>query len=209
MKTNTRPARRSSRLACLFVAFAALATATARAQTAPAPTTPAVTKLESFVVTGSLIPIAAGSTAVPITVIGATEIEKTGVSTDLLDVLRKSQPAFYGGNNLGSDVANINSGTTNGGSGISLRNRSTLVLINGRRAGQVIAENLLGRTRDGQQVRSSSADVFCHEVSLAFRREFERGLVADPVSRNNSAIGSAADGGFVALEFIPRNDAVD
>ena len=134
MKTNTRPARRSSRLACLFVAFSALATATARAQTAPAPTTPAVTKLESFVVTGSLIPIAAGSTAVPITVIGATEIEKTGVSTDLLDVLRKSQPAFYGGNNLGSDVANINSGTTNGGSGISLRNRSTLVLINGRRA---------------------------------------------------------------------------
>lgn len=134
MKTNNHPARRSSRLAYQFVALAALATATARAQTAPATATPAVTKLESFVVTGSLIPIAAGSPAVPVTVIGATEIEKTGVSTDLLDVLRKTSPAFYGANNLGSDVANTNSGDTNGGSGLSLRNRSTLVLINGRRA---------------------------------------------------------------------------
>lgn len=109
--------------------FCGTLTVVAHAQTAPA-----VTKLDKFVVTGSLIPIAAGSPAIPVTIIGSAEIEKTGVSTDLLDVLRKSQPAFYGGNNLGSDVANINSGTTNGGSGISLRNRSTLVLINGRRA---------------------------------------------------------------------------
>lgn len=90
--------------------------------------------LEKFVVTGSLIPIAAGSTAIPVTVIGAQEIEKSGISTDLSDVLRRSQPAFYGANNLGSDVANVNSGDSNGGSGLSLRNRSTLVLINGRRA---------------------------------------------------------------------------
>ena len=64
----------------------------------------------------------------------AADIEKTGISTDLADVLRRTQPAFYGANNLGSDVANINSGDSNGGSGLSLRNRSTLVLINGRRA---------------------------------------------------------------------------
>ncbi len=129
MKTNTTAVGRSSLPARLFVALGALTAATLHAQTAPA-----VTKLESFVVTGSLIPIAAGSTAVPVTVIGTTEIEKTGVSTDLLDVLRKTSPAFYGANNLGSDVANTNSGDTNGGSGLSLRNRSTLVLINGRRA---------------------------------------------------------------------------
>ncbi|MBL9209364.1 MAG: TonB-dependent receptor plug domain-containing protein, partial [Opitutaceae bacterium] len=90
--------------------------------------------LEKFVVTGSLIPIAAGSPAVPVTVIGTPEIERTGVTTDLLDVLRKAQPQFYGSNNAGAEVANINSGDTNGGSGIALRNRSTLVLINGRRA---------------------------------------------------------------------------
>ena len=42
------------------------------------------TTLDKFVVTGSLIPIAAGSPAIPITVISAAEIEKSGVSTDLL-----------------------------------------------------------------------------------------------------------------------------
>ncbi len=134
MNTTLRSARRSSRPARLFAALAALAVVTAHAQTAPAAKPDSPTKLESYVVTGSLIPIAAGSPAVPITVIGSAEIEKTGVSTDLVDVLRKSQPAFYGANNLGSDVANTNSGDSNGGSGLALRNRSTLVLINGRRA---------------------------------------------------------------------------
>ena len=90
--------------------------------------------LEKFVVTGTLIPFAAGSPAIPVTTLSSIEIERTGVSTDLVDVLRKTQPAFYGSNNLGSDVANTNSTDTNGGTGISLRNRSTLVLINGRRA---------------------------------------------------------------------------
>lgn len=91
-------------------------------------------KMEKFTVTGTLIPVAAGSGAVPLTVLGLPEIEKSGVTTDLIDVLRSSMPSFYGGNNLGSDVANTNSGDTNGGSGIALRNRATLVLINGRRA---------------------------------------------------------------------------
>ncbi len=91
-------------------------------------------KLEKFTVTGTLIPIAAGATTVPVTVIGLAEMEKTGITTDLVDVLRSSLPSFYGANNLGSEVGNINSSDTNGGSGISLRNRSTLVLINGRRA---------------------------------------------------------------------------
>lgn len=110
---------------------------TAQAQTAAVSTTrntDQAVALEKFVVTGSLIPFAAGAPAIPIKVLGAPEIEKTGISTDLVDVLRRSQPAFYGGNNLGSDVANINSGDSNGGSGLALRNRSTLVLINGRRA---------------------------------------------------------------------------
>jgi outer membrane receptor for ferrienterochelin and colicin len=61
-------------------------------------------KLEKFVVTGSLIPIAADSPANPVTVINAAEIEKSGTATDLLDVLKKSQPYFYGGNNIGSET---------------------------------------------------------------------------------------------------------
>ncbi|MBM3843303.1 MAG: hypothetical protein FJ397_08605 [Verrucomicrobia bacterium] len=100
----------------------------------PTVSTNDVQKMEKFVVTGSLIPIAAGSPAIPVTVLSALEIEKTGVSTDLLNVLKKAQPAFFGSNNIGSENGNISSGSTNGGSQVSLRNRATLVLINGRRA---------------------------------------------------------------------------
>lgn len=123
---------------CLFLGAGALSTLVGQTTSAPSSGTTAKpdekVTLEKFVVTGTLIPFAAGSPAIPVTTLGAIEIERTGISTDLADVLRKSQPSFYGSNNLGSDVANTNSGDTNGGSGISLRNRSTLVLINGRRA---------------------------------------------------------------------------
>ena len=150
------PSRKLTAALLLYFGAGAFSAAMAQAAAAPAPTTtpsaprtsasaapvtptantPAdePIRLDQMVVTGSLIPIAAGSTAVPVTVLGIPEMERTGVSTDLIDVLRKTQPAFYGSNNLGSDVANINSGDTNGGSGVSLRNRSTLVLVNGRRA---------------------------------------------------------------------------
>jgi iron complex outermembrane receptor protein len=90
-------------------------------------------KLDKFVVTGSLIPIAADTPAVPITVLTAADIEKSGVSTDLMEVLKKTQPYFYGANNVGADNGNISSGGTNGGSALALRNRATLVLVNGRR----------------------------------------------------------------------------
>lgn len=120
---------------CLVAGISLVATAVAQtAQPRVTNTAEEKVTLEKFVVTGSLIPIAAGSPAIPVKVLGTQEIEKTGVSTDLSDVLRRSQPAFYGANNLGSDVANVNSGDSNGGSGLSLRNRSALVLINGRRA---------------------------------------------------------------------------
>lgn len=91
-------------------------------------------KMEKFVVTGSLLPIAADSPAIPVTVITSLAIEQSGVNSDLLQVLKKTEPYFYGSNNLGSDNGNISSGSTNGGSQVALRNRATLVLINGRRA---------------------------------------------------------------------------
>src|SRR5688572_3141194 len=99
---------------CLYTSaggFSAVVAQSTAAPTTPAPATsstaPADEKvtLEQFVVTGTLIPFAAGATAIPVTVLGTPEIEQTGVNTDLIDVLRKSQPAFYGSNNLGSDVA--------------------------------------------------------------------------------------------------------
>jgi iron complex outermembrane recepter protein len=91
-------------------------------------------KLETYTVTGSLIPIAANTPAIPVTVISAVDIQNSGVNTDLLAVLKKTAPYFYGANNIGSDNGNISSGSSNGGSAVSLRNRATLVLINGRRA---------------------------------------------------------------------------
>ena len=117
-----------------FGLMALLGSGVTFAQTAAKTDKDEATKLEKFVVTGSLIPIAAGSPAIPITVITSAEIEKTGVSTDLLDVLKKSEPNFYGANNIGSENGNVSSGSTNGGSALALRNRATLVLINGRRA---------------------------------------------------------------------------
>ena len=91
-------------------------------------------ELEEIIVTGSLIPQDLNAPGVPVSVMSTEDIDASGVSTDLLDVLNKTQPFFYGGLNIGSDNGNISSGSTNGGSQLALRNRSTLVLINGRRA---------------------------------------------------------------------------
>jgi iron complex outermembrane receptor protein len=90
--------------------------------------------LEKFVVTGSLIPMAADTPAIPVSVITSLDIQQSGVSTDILNILKKTEPFFYGANNIGSDNGNISSGSSNGGSAVALRNRATLVLINGRRA---------------------------------------------------------------------------
>lgn len=122
-------------LACLFGAGLSLFAANAAfAQTSEAEKKDETLKLETFTVTGSLIPIAANTPAIPVTVISAVDIQNSGVNTDLLAVLKKTAPYFYGANNIGSDNGNISSGSSNGGSAVSLRNRATLVLINGRRA---------------------------------------------------------------------------
>jgi iron complex outermembrane receptor protein len=91
-------------------------------------------KLDKYVVTGSFIPRAASEPATAVTVVTTEDIAKTGVSGDLLEVLRKAVPQIIGNGNLGSSNSNIAGGTTNGGSQILLRNTSTLVLIDGRRA---------------------------------------------------------------------------
>jgi iron complex outermembrane receptor protein len=91
-------------------------------------------KLDKFVVTGSYIPYAAGAPATAVQVLSSDDIAKSGVTGDLLEVLRKAVPQLIGGGNLGGSNSNIAGGLTNGGSQILLRNTSTLVLINGRRA---------------------------------------------------------------------------
>lgn len=75
----------------LFAAQAAFAQTTASLDEAKKDET---LKLEKFTVTGSLIPIAADSPAIPVTVISALDIQRSGVNTDLLAVLKKTEPYF-------------------------------------------------------------------------------------------------------------------
>lgn len=110
----------------LFAAQAAFAQQTASSEEA--------LKLEKFVVTGSYIPIAGVATAIPVTVLNAQAIQDTGITTNVLEILRKAAPQFSGNGNLGNSNANISSGATGGGSALAFRNTQTLVLINGRRA---------------------------------------------------------------------------
>jgi iron complex outermembrane recepter protein len=90
--------------------------------------------IQEVVVTGSLIPLDLNAPGVPVTVMSSEDIQLSGAPTDMLDVLKKTQPGFFGGLNVGSENGNVSSGDTNGGSQLALRNRATLVLINGRRA---------------------------------------------------------------------------
>jgi len=122
----------SNKIVSAAVRTALIASAMAAAAF-PAYAAEQATELEEIIVTGSLIPQDLNAPGIPVTVMSASDIRDTGVSTNMLDVLQKSQPFFYGSNNLGSDNGNISSGSTNGGSQISLRNRATLVLLNGRR----------------------------------------------------------------------------
>jgi iron complex outermembrane recepter protein len=91
-------------------------------------------KMEKFVVTGSYIPVAGTATAIPVMTLDSQDIERTGINTSLLEVLKKTMPQFTGSLNLGSTNADIASGNTGGGSNASFRNTQTLVLVNGRRA---------------------------------------------------------------------------
>jgi iron complex outermembrane recepter protein len=121
-------------LAALLAVAASLSAQTTSGTAPSRPSSEAETvKLDKYVVTGSLLPAAAGATASPVSVLSIAEIEKVGVNNDVLQLHKKAEPYFYGANNLGSDNGNIQSGSTNGGSTVALRNRSTLVLINGRR----------------------------------------------------------------------------
>jgi iron complex outermembrane receptor protein len=103
----------------------------ARAQTAPAPADE-TQEAERVIVTGSNIPSAAEVGGAEVTTIDQESIVRTGTD-DPQTALVMSDPAFSGGGNLGSTNASIGSGTTNGGSEISILGLPTLVLLDGRR----------------------------------------------------------------------------
>lgn len=118
----------------LFIALASPFAAALHAQESTSGTVPELIVLEKFPVTGSNIPYAVDTPAVPVRIVTIDQIAATGEAGDLLEVIRKAAPQFVGNGNIGSSNSNIGNGSTNGGSQIKLRNVQTLVLINGRRA---------------------------------------------------------------------------
>ena len=102
------------------------------------------TVLTQLVVTGSYLPNTPATATKPVQVIGAEQIEDSGVDTDLADVLRKADPRFTGNGNLGLENANSEAFVTQGGSFLQIHNLATLVLIDGRRVSNDPAEASLG-----------------------------------------------------------------
>jgi iron complex outermembrane receptor protein len=103
-----------------------------------------VVQLNALVVTGSSIPMAADATDAPVVVLGRHDIEDTGLNSNLLEILRKSVPAFAGRSNTGNSNATNTNQNTAGGSQIALRNLDTLILIDGRRVATSGANGLGG-----------------------------------------------------------------
>jgi len=96
---------------------------------------------KDIVVTGSAIRTSPDAIAVPVTIVNADAIAKAGVNTNVLDILRKSVPAFGGRSNQGASNGANNNQRTAGGCSLQLRNLDTLVLVNGRR---VAIDSILG-----------------------------------------------------------------
>src|SRR5437667_7095258 len=87
-------------------------------------------KLKPTVVTRSLIPTTEAVTPAPIETVTAAQIEKSG-SQDVLQLVKRLSATFSGNGNVGQTVNNGGFGEAN----VSIRNLSTLVLLNGRRLG--------------------------------------------------------------------------
>jgi len=89
---------------------------------------------ESVVLTGSMVPTTPGKVIVGISTVDGEQIDKAGVNTNLLDILRKQVSTVQGIFNNGSTNTGSKANQTAGGSAVQLLNLDTLVLVNGRRA---------------------------------------------------------------------------
>ncbi len=171
----------------VFISFIALTGATfALAQPAPAAGQEEVVKLDRYLVTGSNIALPSG--AVPVTTVTAVSIADAGVSTNLLEVLRKQMPAFSGSGNIGLNNAGTSNTSTYGGARLSLHSLPTLVLLNGRRVSTNGANGRGG---------SSFVDVGMFPVSAIDRVE----VLTDGAS---AVYGSDAIGGVVNVILKPE-----
>ena len=142
-------------------------------------------QLAAFTVTGSNIPTAADAVAVPVTILAQADLQRTGLDSNLLEILQKTMPAFAGGGNLGVTNGNTGANNTYGGSQVSLRSLSTLVLLDGRR----VPDN-------GANARGSRAFVDVNQFPLAAIQTVE--VLTDGAS---AIYGSDAVGGVVNVKL--------
>lgn len=99
---------------------------------AAAKPSPKVTTLNQVMVTGTLLPIDPNAAAVPVTTLEGDDLRQTGITSNVLDVMRKTVPAFAGRSNIGASNQNHDQFVA-GASQIELRNLPTLVLVDGQR----------------------------------------------------------------------------
>jgi len=88
---------------------------------------------QRIVVTGSNVPTTRDAVAVSVVEISAEKISNSGVSPNVLELLRKAMPEFQGRGNTGASNANNTNQNTAGGAQVQLKNLDTLILVNGRR----------------------------------------------------------------------------
>jgi iron complex outermembrane receptor protein len=163
-----------------------LTAAGSSAQSPGGATAGATVTLQSVVVTGSNIPTAADAVAAPVTIISRDEIERTGLASNLLEVVQARMPSFAGSGNLGATNGNVSGGSaTSGGSQLSLRNLSTLVLLDGRRLPD-----------SGASARGGRAFVDVNQIPLAAIQSME--VLTDGAS---AIYGSDAVGGVVNVKL--------
>jgi iron complex outermembrane receptor protein len=170
----------------VFAAFALIQSSVVFAQPVSGPEKQEVVVLDRYVVTGSHLNGPADSAS--LTVIDATDIQKSGVDTNVLEVLRKQMPAFSGSGNLGTSNASLSATGTYGGAKLSLHNLPTLVLLNGRR----VATN-------GANARGGSSFVDVNQFPLAAIDHIE--VLSDGAS---AVYGSDAIGGVVNIILKPN-----
>ena len=122
----------STALASIMIGTLAATTAFAQDASAPKKHDKKDDTVE-VVITGSAIRTRLDTVVVPVTVLNHDTIDKSGVATNALDIIRKAVPTLGGRSAIGTSNASTTNQVTAGGSSINLRNLDTLVLVNGRR----------------------------------------------------------------------------
>lgn len=166
-------------------------------------------EISEVVVTGTLLPTTSDNAAVPIVALDAKDLEQNGVTSNPLEILRKSVPAFAGRSNAGTSNANNNSQNTAGGSQLQLRNLPTLVLVNGRRVAVDAIAGLNGKSFvDVNQIPAAAierVDVLTDGASSIYGSDAIGGVVNFILKRNVEGVTAGGRFGAASGDYRERS----